>query len=191
MVYALPHRTRSCGPSMRRSVPRACGPSGGLADATEFYRPAPRGDGRGRGGRLAGAVQPRRTLRHPARHEPEAPGRARLLRRVSERAAAGRDAAGRRLLTADQVAAKINGMQRGEVPVGCNHLTMFIDVQADAAVLRRGRLGGRFHRLRARLRHLSRPEAAVLHAPRCPADAVSRSPRAPAWRARSTPGWRR
>ena len=33
------------------------------------------------------------------------------------------------LLTADQIAQKLNGMKRGEVPVGCNHLTMFIDVQ--------------------------------------------------------------
>jgi len=33
-------------------------------------------------------------------------------------------------LTADQVAAKINRMRRGDVPVGCNHLTMFVDVQA-------------------------------------------------------------
>jgi hypothetical protein len=33
-------------------------------------------------------------------------------------------------LTADQVAAKINRLRRGEVPVGCNHLTMFVDVQA-------------------------------------------------------------
>jgi hypothetical protein len=32
-------------------------------------------------------------------------------------------------LTADQIAAKLNRMRRGEVPVGCNHLTMFIDVQ--------------------------------------------------------------
>jgi hypothetical protein len=34
-------------------------------------------------------------------------------------------------LTADQIAAKTNRMQRGEVPVGCNHLSMFIDVQAN------------------------------------------------------------
>jgi hypothetical protein len=34
------------------------------------------------------------------------------------------------LLTADQVAAKINRLNRGEVPIGCNNLTMFIDVQA-------------------------------------------------------------
>ena len=32
-------------------------------------------------------------------------------------------------LTADQIAAKLNRMRRGEVPIGCNHLTMFIDVQ--------------------------------------------------------------
>ena len=33
------------------------------------------------------------------------------------------------LLTADQVAAKTNGMRRCEIPIGCNHLTMFVDVQ--------------------------------------------------------------
>ncbi|TVQ58592.1 MAG: hypothetical protein EA377_00065, partial [Phycisphaerales bacterium] len=33
------------------------------------------------------------------------------------------------LLTADQIAAKTNGMGCGEVPLACNHLTMFIDVQ--------------------------------------------------------------
>ena len=34
-------------------------------------------------------------------------------------------------LTADQIAGKINRTKRGEVPVGCNHLTAFIDVQAN------------------------------------------------------------
>jgi hypothetical protein len=33
------------------------------------------------------------------------------------------------LLTADQIAGKLNGMKRGEIPVGVTHLTMFIDVQ--------------------------------------------------------------
>ncbi|MBS0208850.1 MAG: phage terminase large subunit family protein, partial [Planctomycetes bacterium] len=33
-------------------------------------------------------------------------------------------------LTADQIGSKFNRMQRAEVPIGCNHLTMFIDVQA-------------------------------------------------------------
>jgi hypothetical protein len=33
-------------------------------------------------------------------------------------------------LTADQIAAKVNGHARGVVPIGVNHLTMFIDVQA-------------------------------------------------------------
>jgi len=36
------------------------------------------------------------------------------------------------LLTADQISAKVNGHARGEVPIGCTHLTMFIDVQAKA-----------------------------------------------------------
>lgn len=36
------------------------------------------------------------------------------------------------LLTADQIAAKTNGYERGEVPVGCSHLTMFIDIQGKA-----------------------------------------------------------
>ena len=33
------------------------------------------------------------------------------------------------LLTADQIAAKTNRIGRGEIPIGCNALTMFIDVQ--------------------------------------------------------------
>jgi len=33
-------------------------------------------------------------------------------------------------LTADQIAAKVNGYQRRVVPIGASHLTMFIDVQA-------------------------------------------------------------
>ena len=33
-------------------------------------------------------------------------------------------------LTADQIAGKTNRMPRRDVPIGCNHLTMFIDVQA-------------------------------------------------------------
>jgi hypothetical protein len=33
------------------------------------------------------------------------------------------------LMTVDQIMAKTNGMARGDVPIGCNHLTMFIDVQ--------------------------------------------------------------
>jgi hypothetical protein len=33
-------------------------------------------------------------------------------------------------LTADQIAAKLNRMARGVVPIGCHHVTMFVDVQA-------------------------------------------------------------
>jgi hypothetical protein len=36
------------------------------------------------------------------------------------------------LLSAEQIAAKTNGMKRNEVPVGVQHLTMFVDVQANA-----------------------------------------------------------
>ena len=36
------------------------------------------------------------------------------------------------LLTVDAIAGKTNGHKRGEVPIGCTHLTMFIDVQQKA-----------------------------------------------------------
>jgi hypothetical protein len=36
------------------------------------------------------------------------------------------------LLSADQIAAKVNGHARGCVPLGCSHLTMFVDVQGKA-----------------------------------------------------------
>jgi phage terminase large subunit GpA-like protein len=32
-------------------------------------------------------------------------------------------------LTVDEIAQKLNGHKLGEIPIGCNHLTMFIDVQ--------------------------------------------------------------
>ncbi|MDX9911226.1 MAG: phage terminase large subunit family protein [Phycisphaerales bacterium] len=36
------------------------------------------------------------------------------------------------LLTSDQIAGKLSGQKRGEVPIGCSHLTMFVDVQGKA-----------------------------------------------------------
>lgn len=39
------------------------------------------------------------------------------------------EAIGEDMLTADEIAAKLNGYRPGEVPIGCNHLTMFVDVQ--------------------------------------------------------------
>src|SRR5690606_38117872 len=39
------------------------------------------------------------------------------------------DVMGEEMLTADQIAAKVNGIDRSEVPIGCSHLTAFIDVQ--------------------------------------------------------------
>jgi len=36
------------------------------------------------------------------------------------------------LLTVDQIASKLSGIARGQVPLGCSHLTMFVDVQGKA-----------------------------------------------------------
>ncbi|MEL6740979.1 MAG: terminase gpA endonuclease subunit [Planctomycetota bacterium] len=36
------------------------------------------------------------------------------------------------LLTVDQIASKLSGIARGRVPLGCSHLTMFVDVQGKA-----------------------------------------------------------
>jgi hypothetical protein len=36
---------------------------------------------------------------------------------------------GEEMLTAEEIAEKLNGYARGMLPIGCNHLTMFIDVQ--------------------------------------------------------------
>jgi len=36
------------------------------------------------------------------------------------------------LLTVDQIASKLSGHTRGQVPLGCSHLTMFVDVQGKA-----------------------------------------------------------
>ena len=35
------------------------------------------------------------------------------------------------LLTADQIVSKTNGLKRGEIPLDCSHLTMFVDVQGN------------------------------------------------------------
>jgi hypothetical protein len=39
---------------------------------------------------------------------------------------------GEEMLSAEEIAAKTNGYARGALPIGCNHLTMFIDVQQKA-----------------------------------------------------------
>ncbi|NLS96673.1 MAG: hypothetical protein GXX96_31440 [Planctomycetaceae bacterium] len=41
-------------------------------------------------------------------------------------------AEGEEMLTAEEIAAKLDGYRRGEIPLGCNHLTMFVDVQGKA-----------------------------------------------------------
>jgi len=100
----------------------------GLADATEFYR-------QNRAAMDEGAV-----VAWPERFnhdELSAVQHAVNLKLQDERAfwaeyqnePLPEDAAEEEDLTADAVAAKINRLRRGEVPVGCNHLTMFVDVQ--------------------------------------------------------------
>jgi len=42
------------------------------------------------------------------------------------------EAEGEEMLTAEEIAAKINGYERGVLPLGASHLTMFIDVQQRA-----------------------------------------------------------
>ena len=42
------------------------------------------------------------------------------------------EAEGDEMLSVDEIAAKTNGYRRGEIPLACNHLTMFIDVQGKA-----------------------------------------------------------
>ncbi len=39
---------------------------------------------------------------------------------------------GEEMLTSEQIAAKTNGHRQGVIPMGCNHLTMFIDVHQNA-----------------------------------------------------------
>ena len=39
---------------------------------------------------------------------------------------------GHDMLTADEIAAKVNGYQRGDISINCQHLTMFIDLQQKA-----------------------------------------------------------
>ena len=99
----------------------------GLADATAFYQAH-------RQAMDEGAV-----VAWPERHnhdELSAVQHAMNLRLQDERAfwaeyqnePLPEDDAPQEDLSADQIAAKLNHMRRGEVPIGCNHLTMFIDV---------------------------------------------------------------
>ncbi len=104
----------------------------GMAEATEFYRA-------NREAMDAGAV-----AAWPERHHPDelsAVQHAMNLRLDRGDAAfwaeyqnepLPEEQADSDLLTADQIAAKTNGHRRGEVPIGCTHLTMFVDVQAKA-----------------------------------------------------------
>ncbi|GIW85722.1 MAG: hypothetical protein KatS3mg108_0046 [Isosphaeraceae bacterium] len=103
----------------------------------------------------------------PARHEPAAAGRGRVLRRIPERAAPGRDGIGRRTdRRADRRQAQPDEARRG---AGRRQPRHRLHRRAGESSLLGGlRVGGRLHRLRPRLRRVPRPEAAVLHAAGCP-----------------------
>ena len=90
MVYAFPTNEKLWA-SYAEIRAESLRNDGDGREATEFYRAEPRGDGCG-----AVVAWPERhnhdeLSADPARDEPEAPGRGGLLRRVPERAAAGRD----------------------------------------------------------------------------------------------------
>ncbi len=94
-------------------------------------------------------------------------------------------------LTPDQIAAKLNRMQRAARDP--DRLQPRDDVRrraGHAALLRGRRLGGRLHRLRDRLRHVSRSAAAVLHAAgRAPDAGHDGDEGQPGSKGRSTPAW--
>jgi hypothetical protein len=54
------------------------------------------------------------------------------------------------LLSVDAIAGKTNGFKRGRVPSGVTHLTMFVDVPGDPALLDGLRLAGGFYGVRVR-----------------------------------------
>ena len=68
------------------------------------------------------------------------------------------------MLTAEQIAAKLNGYRAGEIPLGCNHLTMFIDVQQKVLFWMLCAWEDNFTGYVVDYGTLARPEAGVLHA---------------------------
>ena len=146
---------------------------GDIRLATEFYRRESGGDGRRRQVAWPERFNHDESVGHPARDESEAAGRGGVLRRVPERAACPRNRPGRRTDgRPDRRQDQPHGARRDS-----DRLQPSDDVHrraGEAAVLRRGGLGGRLHGLRGRLRSLSRSEATVLHAAGRSAHAGSR-----------------
>lgn len=103
----------------------------GLAAATEFYRA-------NREAMDAGAV-----VAWPARHNPDELSAVQHAMNLKLRDEAAFWAeyqnqplpevkTDTELMTTDQIAGKLHGHDRGQIPIGCTHLTMFVDVQAKA-----------------------------------------------------------
>ena len=88
------------------------------------------------------------------------------------------------------MAAKINRLHRGDVPVGCNHLTMFVDVQAALCFTswRHGRtILQAMSSTTAPIPDQKRPYFTLRDA----RPTLALAPHEPAWKGRSTPGWSR
>ena len=181
--------TKPCGPSTPRSVPRACGPSEGW--------PRPRSSTASIGRRWT----PGRSIAWPERfnHDELSAIQHAMNLKLQDEPAFYAEYQNEPLpeetpqddeLTADQVAAKINRLQRGDVPIGCNHLTMFVDVQAALLFYVVAAWEDDFTGYVIDYGAYPDQKRPLLHTPRRPAHACRRPPRAPAWKARSTPGWR-
>ncbi len=131
MVYAWPTNEAlwACYAELWREGMRA---DRGIADATEFYRANRE------------AMDEGANVAWPQRHHPDELSA--IQHAVNLKLDRGEAAfwaeyqneplpeehADDDLLTADQIAAKVNGLKRGEVPIGCTHVTMFVDVQGKA-----------------------------------------------------------
>jgi hypothetical protein len=129
MVYAFPTNEKLWQQYAEIRAESLRNDRGGL-EATEFYR-------QNREEMDAGAV-----IAWPERHNPDelsAIQHAMNLRLQDEAAfwaeyqnePLPEDTEEEGALTAEEVADKTNGLRRGVVPIGCNHLTMFIDVQKE------------------------------------------------------------
>ena len=130
LVYAFPTNETPLGELCRAPAPRVFGTTATAVQATDFYR-------QNREAMDEGAV-----VAWPERHhedELSAVQHAMNLRFRDEAAFFAEyqnepileEIGDGDLVTAEQVAEKINHLGCGELPVGCEHVTMFVDVQAN------------------------------------------------------------
>ncbi len=178
--------TKRCGNATPRSVPKAC--------ATVMVERRPPSsivrisrDGRRFRCRLAGAIQPRRTVRDPARDESEAARRSGVLCRVPERSVAGGNGCDADQLTPSRSPPRSTVWNDGLVPIAANHLTAFIDVQQKLLFYVVAAWEDDFTGYVIDYGTYPDQQRAVLHAARCSPDAGDRSRQEPDSKDRSMP----